>query len=47
MEMRLVLDRVLERVGDRIEPAVAGLEPPQLRVITLAPRGGVRVRLRR
>jgi cytochrome P450 len=46
MEMRLVLDRVLEQVGDRLEPAVAGLERAQLRVITLAPRNGVRARLR-
>jgi cytochrome P450 family 135 len=44
-EMRLVLDRVIERVGDRLEPAVADVEPAQLRVITLAPRNGVRVRL--
>jgi cytochrome P450 len=46
MEMRLVLDRVLEQVGDRLEPAAAGLEPAQLRVITLAPRNGVRACLR-
>jgi cytochrome P450 len=46
MEMRIVLGRVLEQVGDRLEPAVAGLEPAQLRVITLAPRNGARARLR-
>lgn len=45
-EMRLVLDRVLETVGDHLEAADAELEPAQLRVITLAPRNGVRVRLR-
>jgi cytochrome P450 len=47
MEMRLVLDRVLEQVGERLEPAGTRLERTQLRVITLAPRNGVRVRLRR
>jgi cytochrome P450 family 135 len=46
MEMRLVLDRVLERVGHRLQAATRRLEPAQLRVITLAPRNGVRVRLR-
>jgi cytochrome P450 len=47
VEMRLVLDRVIQRVGTSLVPAVAGLEPAQLRVITLAPRNGVRVRLTR
>jgi cytochrome P450 family 135 len=46
MEMRLVLERVLEQVGDRLEAAAPEVEPAQLRVITLAPRNGVRVRLR-
>jgi cytochrome P450 len=45
-EMRVVLDRVLDRVGERLEPASPTLEPIQLRVITQAPRNGVRVRLR-
>jgi cytochrome P450 len=46
MEMRVVLNRVLEQVGDRLQPATGELEHAQLRVITLAPRHGVRVRLR-
>jgi cytochrome P450 len=46
MEMRIVLDRVLDQAGDRLEPASASLAPPHLRVITQAPRDGVRVRLR-
>jgi cytochrome P450 len=45
-EMRAVLDRVLDRVGDRLEPVSPKLERTQLRVITQAPRNGVRVRLR-
>jgi cytochrome P450 len=44
-EMRIVLDRVLERAGRRLRAADAKLEPVQLRAITQAPRHGVRVML--
>ncbi len=40
-EMRVVLDRVLERCA--LAPADAKLAKTQFRVITLAPKGGVRV----
>jgi cytochrome P450 len=43
MEMRIVLARVLERVGDRLRAADPKLEPIQLRAITQAPRNGARV----
>jgi cytochrome P450 len=45
MEMRIVVARVLERLGDRLRPATAELEPVELRAITQAPKRGVRVRL--
>jgi cytochrome P450 len=42
MEMRVVLQRILERAGlEALDPQPA---KPQFRAITLAPRGGVRVR---
>jgi cytochrome P450 family 135 len=41
MEMRIVLKRVLQRVA--LRPADPKLDKVQLRVITQAPRGGVRV----
>lgn len=45
MEMRIVLDRVLERVGTRLRAARPELERIQMRAITQAPRHGVRARL--
>jgi cytochrome P450 len=45
MEMRVVLARVLERVGLRLQAASPKLERAHLRTITLGPRRGVRVRL--
>jgi cytochrome P450 len=41
MEMRIVLKRVLERVA--LRPADPKLDEIQFRVITQAPRNGVRV----
>jgi cytochrome P450 len=43
MEMRLVLARVLTRVGTRLRAADPALDPTVLRAITQAPRHGVRV----
>jgi cytochrome P450 len=45
MEMRTVLDRVLERCA--LAPVDADLAEAQFRMITLAPKGGVSVRQRR
>jgi cytochrome P450 len=45
MEMRIVLDRVLERCT--LSAVDARPAPAQFRMITLAPKGGVRVRLQR
>jgi cytochrome P450 len=42
MEMRVVLRRILERT--ELEPADKRRDKPQMRVITLAPRKGVRIR---
>ncbi len=47
MEMRIVLERVLGRVGRRLRAVDPHLEPVQLRAITQAPRRGVRVVLDR
>ena len=44
MEMRIVLDRVLERCA--LAPVDAELAEAQFRMITLAPKGGVPVRQR-
>jgi cytochrome P450 len=45
MEMRIVLGRVLERAGRRLQATSPKLERAHLRTITLGPRHGVRVRL--
>lgn len=42
-EMRIVIDRVLERVGRRLRAADDKLDAVHLRAITQAPRHGVRV----